>query len=65
MWFPKQHDSVSKPGNLFSTLVCGFETTFGLQWSQNYMGMWIRYFACFYLTKQLESVYPWALLVMH
>jgi hypothetical protein len=28
MWFSKQHDSISKPGNLFSTFtVCGFETT--------------------------------------
>ncbi len=28
MWFPKQHDSFSKPRNLFSTFtVCGFETT--------------------------------------
>jgi len=28
MWFPKQHDSLSKPRNLFSKFtVCGFETT--------------------------------------
>jgi hypothetical protein len=28
MWFPKQHDSISKPRNLFSKFtVCGFETT--------------------------------------
>ncbi len=28
MWFPKQHDLLSKPRNLFSTFtLCGFETT--------------------------------------
>ncbi len=28
MWFPKQHDSLSKPRKLFSKFtVCGFETT--------------------------------------
>jgi hypothetical protein len=28
MWFPKQHDSLSKPQNLFSTFtMCGFKTT--------------------------------------
>jgi hypothetical protein len=28
MWFPKQHDSIFKPQNLFSKFtVCGFETT--------------------------------------
>ena len=28
MWFPKQHDSLSKPRDLFSKFtVCGFETT--------------------------------------
>ena len=30
----------------------------GSMWSQNYMGMWIWYFACFYLTRQLELIPP-------
>jgi hypothetical protein len=57
MWFPKQHDSISKPRNLFSKFtVCGFETTCwalcGVE-TTRVCGIEI---CCFYLTGQLESI---------
>jgi hypothetical protein len=30
----------------------------GSMWTQSYTGMWIQYFACFYLTGQQESIPP-------
>ena len=57
MWFPKQHDSLSKPHDLFSKFtVCGFETTcWALCGVETTRVCVDSRFACFYLTGQLES----------
>ena len=70
MWFLKQHDSVLKPHknvawiklerNLFFNIhsVWFQNDMLGSMWSQNYTGMWVLYFACFYLTRQLGRIDP-------
>ena len=46
MWFPKQHDSLSKPRDLFSKFTVDImwfrDNMLGSMWSRNYTGMWIR-----------------------
>ena len=56
MWFPKQHDSLSKPRNLFSnSQYVVSRQHVGLYVESKLHGYVDSRFACFYLTGQLES----------